>query len=178
MNIHEYQAKELFRKYEIPTLRGILIEESSDSLSACNSLGGDLWVVKAQVHAGGRGKGGGIVLCKSQDEVSSACNNLLGSRLITPQTDKEGVLVRKVYLEEGCQISNELYLGLVLDRESEKLVFMISTEGGVEIEEVAKETPEKILKLYIESNFSNNCQRFSRSNSTYVCDYRFSKKTI
>ena len=158
MNIHEYQAKELFRKYEIPTLRGILIEESSDSLSACNSLGGDLWVVKAQVHAGGRGKGGGIVLCKSQDEVSSACNNLLGSRLITPQTDKEGVLVRKVYLEEGCQISNELYLGLVLDRESEKLVFMISTEGGVEIEEVAKETPEKILKLYIESNGSIDLQ--------------------
>ena len=117
-----------------------------------------MWVVKAQVHAGGRGKGGGIVLCKSQDEVSSACNNLLGSRLITPQTDKEGVLVRKVYLEEGCQISNELYLGLVLDRESEKLVFMISTEGGVEIEEVAKETPEKILKLYIESNGSIDLQ--------------------
>ncbi len=158
MNIHEYQAKGLFRKYEIPTLRGILIEQSSDSISACNSLGGDLWVVKAQVHAGGRGKGGGIVLCKSPDEVSSACNNLLGSRLITPQTDKEGVLVRKVYLEEGCQISNELYLGLVLDRESEKLVFMISTEGGVEIEEVAKETPEKILKLYVESNGSIDLQ--------------------
>ena len=152
MNIHEYQAKELFRKYEIPTLQGVLIDKHTDYSSACNSLGGDLWVVKAQVHAGGRGKGGGIVVCKSQDEVSSACDKLLGSRLITPQTEKEGVLVRKIYLEEGCEISNELYLGLVLDRESEKLVFMISTEGGVEIEEVAKDTPDKILKLYVESD--------------------------
>ncbi|OIR15149.1 MAG: succinate--CoA ligase subunit beta [Marine Group III euryarchaeote CG-Bathy1] len=152
MNIHEYQAKEIFRKYEIPTLQGVLIDKNTDYSSACNSLGGDLWVVKAQVHAGGRGKGGGIVVCKSQDEVSSACDKLLGSRLITPQTEKEGVLVRKIYLEEGCEISNELYLGLVLDRESEKFVFMISTEGGVEIEEVAKDTPDKILKLYIESD--------------------------
>ena len=109
MNIHEYQAKELFRKYEIPTLQGVLIDKHTDYSSACNSLGGDLWVVKAQVHAGGRGKGGGIVVCKSQDEVSSACDKLLGSRLITPQTEKEGVLVRKIYLEEGCEISNELY---------------------------------------------------------------------
>ena len=152
MNIHEYQAKALFKKYEIPTLKGVLIENSTEAPSACDILGGNLWVVKAQVHAGGRGKGGGIILCKTRDEVFSACDKLLGSNLITPQTDSQGVLIRKVYLEEGCKISNELYLGLVLDRESEKLVFMVSTEGGVEIEEVAKNTPDKILKLYVDPN--------------------------
>ena len=152
MNIHEYQAKELFRKYNIPTLKGVLIEKSTDVSSACDKLGGDLWVVKAQVHAGGRGKGGGIILCNNHSDVMNACDKLLGSKLVTPQTDNQGVLVRKVYIEEGCEISNELYLGLVLDRESEKLVFMLSAEGGVEIEKVAKHTPEKILKMHINPN--------------------------
>ena len=150
MNIHEYQAKELFRQYGVRTLQGVVASNSEEAAKACKELGGKIWVVKAQVHAGGRGKGGGIVLCRSADEVYEAANNLIGKNLITPQTAKEGVEIRTIYIEEGCNISKELYLGIVLDREKELPVIMASTEGGVEIEEVASKNPEKILKVHVD----------------------------
>ena len=150
MNIHEYQAKELFREYGVRTLQGVIASNPEEAANACKQLGGNIWVVKAQVHAGGRGKGGGIVLCRTADEVYEAASNLIGKRLITPQTTSEGVEVRKVYVEEGCNISKELYLGIVLDREKELPVMMASIEGGVEIEEVAHKNPEKILKVHID----------------------------
>ena len=150
MNIHEYQAKDLFRQYGVRTLEGVVASNPEEAASACKNLGGNIWVVKAQVHAGGRGKGGGIVLCRSADEVYEAASNLIGKKLITPQTTSEGVEVRKVYVEEGCNISKELYLGIVLDREKELPVIMASTEGGVEIEEVAHKNPEKILKAHVD----------------------------
>ena len=150
MNIHEYQAKELFRQYGVRTLQGVVASNSDEAAKACKELGGKIWVVKAQVHAGGRGKGGGIVLCRSADEVYEAANNLIGKNLVTPQTTKEGVEVRTIYIEEGCNISKELYLGIVLDREKELPVIMASTEGGVEIEEVASKNPGKILKIHVD----------------------------
>ena len=150
MNIHEYQAKGLFRQYGVRTLQGVVASNSDEAAKACKELGGKIWVVKAQVHAGGRGKGGGIVLCRSADEVYEAANNLIGKNLITPQTTKEGVEVRTIYVEEGCNISKELYLGIVLDREKDLPVIMASTEGGVEIEEVASKNPEKILKVHVD----------------------------
>ena len=150
MNIHEYQAKALFRQYGVKTLDGVVASNPDEAAKACKNLGGKIWVVKAQVHAGGRGKGGGIVLCRSADEVYEAASNLIGKNLITPQTTSEGVEVRKVYVEEGCNISRELYLGIVLDREKELPVIMASTEGGIEIEEVAHKTPEKILKVHVD----------------------------
>ena len=148
MNIHEYQAKELFKEYNVKTLNGVVATNASEAAKACKTLGGDIWVVKAQVHAGGRGKGGGIILCKTTDEVYEAADKLIGSNLITPQTTSDGVMVKRVYVEEGCDISKELYLGIVLDRERDLPVVMASVEGGVEIEEVAIKEPEKILKVY------------------------------
>ena len=150
MNIHEYQAKGLFRQYGVRTLQGVVASNPDEAAKACKKLGGKIWVVKAQVHAGGRGKGGGIVLCRSADEVYETANNLIGKNLITPQTAKEGVEVRTIYVEEGCNISKELYLGIVLDREKELPVIMASIEGGVEIEDVASKNPEKILKIHVD----------------------------
>ena len=148
MNIHEYQAKQLFKEYNVETLQGVVATNASEAAEACKILGGNIWVVKAQVHAGGRGKGGGIILCKTTDEVYEAADKLIGSNLVTPQTTSDGVMVRKVYVEEGCDISKELYLGIVLDRERDLPVVMASTEGGVEIEEIAIKEPEKILKVH------------------------------
>ena len=148
MNIHEYQAKQLFKNYNVKTLEGVVAANASEAANACKTLGGNIWVVKAQVHAGGRGKGGGIILCKTTDEVYEAADKLIGSNLVTPQTTSDGVIVRKVYVEEGCDIAKELYLGIVLDRERDLPVVMASVEGGVEIEEIAIKEPEKILKVY------------------------------
>ena len=148
MNIHEYQAKQLFKNYNVKTLKGVVATNASEAANACKTLGGNIWVVKAQVHAGGRGKGGGIILCKTTDEVYEAADKLIGSNLVTPQTTSDGVMVRKVYVEEGCDIAKELYLGIVLDRERDLPVVMASIEGGVEIEEIAIKEPEKILKVY------------------------------
>ena len=150
MNIHEYQAKALFEQYGVKTLRGVVASNANEAANACKELGGSIWVVKAQVHAGGRGKGGGIILCRSPDEVYEASEKLIGSKLITPQTTAEGVEVKKIYVEEGCSISRELYLGIVLDREKDLPVIMASIEGGVEIEEVASKNPEKILKVHVD----------------------------
>ena len=148
MNIHEYQAKQLFKNYNVKTLEGVVAKNASEAANACKTLGGNIWVVKAQVHAGGRGKGGGIILCKTTDEVYEAADKLIGSNLVTPQTTSDGVMVRKVYVEEGCDIAKELYLGIVLDRERDLPVVTASIEGGVEIEEIAIKEPEKILKVY------------------------------
>ena len=148
MNIHEYQAKQLFKNYSVKTLEGVVATNASEAANACKTLGGNIWVVKAQVHAGGRGKGGGIIICKTTDEVYEAADKLIGSNLVTPQTTSDGVMVRKVYVEEGCDIAKELYLGIVLDRERDLPVVMASIEGGVEIEEIAIKEPEKILKVY------------------------------
>jgi len=150
MNIHEYQAKEIFRQYGVPVPRGQVAFSVDEAVEAAKNLGGDLWVVKAQIHAGGRGLGGGVKLAKSLDEVKHWANEILGMTLVTHQTGPEGKLVQKVYIEEGADIKAEFYLGMVLDRASEMPVMMASTEGGMEIEEVAAKTPEKIVKVQID----------------------------
>lgn len=150
MNIHEYQAKEIFRRYGVPTPRGHVAFSPSDAAKAAQELGGDLWVVKAQIHAGGRGKAGGVKLARSTEEVKEIAKNMLGMTLVTHQTGPEGKEVQKVYIEEGADIRKEYYLGMVLDRSKEMPVMMASTEGGMEIEEVAAKTPEKIIKVTID----------------------------
>ena len=146
MNIHEYQAKQLFSSYGINVLKGDIAFNVDEAVKIAEGIDSKKWVVKAQIHAGGRGKGGGVKIANSIKEVEEYSNNILGMNLITPQTGVEGKKVLKVYVEEGCNISKELYLGIVLDREKELPVIMASTEGGVEIEEVAHKNPEKILK--------------------------------
>ena len=150
MNIHEYQAKEIFRKYGVPTPRGGVAFSGPEARKVAEELGGDLWVVKAQIHAGGRGKAGGVKLAKSLDEVEKIAEEMLGMTLVTHQTGPEGKVVKKVYIEEGADIKAEYYLGMVLDRALEMPVMMASTEGGMEIEEVAEKTPEKIIKVPID----------------------------
>ena len=150
MNIHEYQAKEIFRKYGVPTPRGGVAFSGEEARKVAEELGGSLWVVKAQIHAGGRGKAGGVKLAKSLDEVEKLANEMIGMTLVTHQTGAEGKVVKKVYIEEGADIKDELYLGMVLDRALEMPVMMASTEGGMEIEEVAAKTPEKIIKVAID----------------------------
>jgi len=150
MHIHEYQAKSLFRKFNIKTPEAVLIDNVSQAKNACTSLGGNIWVVKAQVHAGGRGKGGGVILCRSVNEVENACNKLLDSNLITPQTDAKGLPINQLLIEGGQNIERELYLGLLVDRQTQKITVLASTEGGMDIEKVAAETPEKIIKFGVD----------------------------
>jgi succinyl-CoA synthetase beta subunit len=150
MNIHEHQAKEIFRKYGVPTPRGAVAFKPENAVKAAQQLGGDLWVVKAQIHAGGRGKAGGVKIAKSTEEVGKYADELLGKTLVTHQTGPEGKVVHRVYVEEGLDIDKEFYLGMVLDRSKEMPVMMASTEGGMEIEEVASKTPEKIIKVAID----------------------------
>ncbi len=150
MNIHEYQAKEIFRKYNVPVPRGKVAFTVDEAVEAAKELGGKLWVVKAQIHAGGRGLGGGVKLAKSLDEVRHWADEILGMTLVTHQTGPEGKVVHKIYVEEGADIAKEYYLGMLLDRAAEMPVMMASTEGGMEIEKVAAETPEKIVKVTID----------------------------
>ncbi len=150
MNVHEYQAKELLRAFDVPVPEGRLAATPAEAEAAARALGGNVVVVKAQVHAGGRGKGGGIKLAKSADEAKHAASEILGMTLVTHQTGPEGKLVRKVYVEAGCDIDRELYLGMLLDRANECLAIIASTEGGMEIEEVAAKTPEKIITIHID----------------------------
>jgi len=150
VNIHEYQAKEIFRKYGVPTPRGGVAFSGPEAKKVAQELGGNLWVVKAQIHAGGRGKAGGVKLARSLDEVEKLAEEMLGMTLVTHQTGPEGKVVKKVYIEEGADIKDEFYLGMVLDRALEMPVMMASTEGGMEIEEVAEKTPEKIIKVAID----------------------------
>ena len=146
MKIHEYQAKDVLRKFGVAVPRGYLATTPLEAEGAARQMGGGICAIKAQIHAGGRGKGGGVKLARSPDEARSHAAAILGMMLKTPQTGPEGQQVRKVYVEEGCRIAKELYLGMTLDRESGRVTVMASTEGGVDIEEVAHATPEKILK--------------------------------
>jgi succinyl-CoA synthetase beta subunit len=145
MNLHEYQGKELFGKYNLPVSKGIVIDDPENALKACRDIGGSKWVVKAQVHAGGRGKSGGVVLVENPDDAREFAKKWLGKRLITYQTDSNGQLVNSILIEECTDIASELYLSAVIDRASKKIVFIGSSEGGVNIEEVAKKTPDKII---------------------------------
>ena len=150
MNLHEYQGKALFREYGLPVSDGVACDTTEEVLAAAKQIGGDMWVVKAQVHAGGRGKAGGVKLVKTEAEIREFCERHIGSRLVTYQTDASGQPVSKILIESCTDIANELYLGAVVDRSTRRIVFMASTEGGVEIEKVAEETPEKILKAAID----------------------------
>ena len=149
MKIHEYQAKAILSKYGVPVPQGEVIFNAADATAVAQRLGGGTVVVKAQIHAGGRGKGGGVKVVKGPDEALSAAQKILGMNLVTHQTGPSGQVVKRLLIEQGLRIKRELYLGIVLDRASERLVLMVSQEGGVEIEKVAEETPEKIFKEYI-----------------------------
>jgi len=150
MNLHEYQAKQLFAEYGLPVSTGIAVDNGPDAKAAAEKIGGDKWVVKAQVHAGGRGKAGGVRLVDSPAEAQAFAEEWLGKNLITYQTDANGQPVSKILVESCTDIAQELYLGAVVDRATRRVVFMASTEGGVEIEKVAEETPDKILKAIID----------------------------
>lgn len=153
MNIHEYQAKEVFRKHNLKVLGGQVVSNGDEAKKAAESLGGDVWVVKAQIHAGGRGKGGGVKLAKSTDEVKALTDEMIGMNLVTHQTGPEGKDVHKVYIEQGCNIEKEYYCAVFLDRESSQVSVMASSEGGVNIEDVAEETPELIHSINIDPSF-------------------------
>jgi succinyl-CoA synthetase beta subunit len=150
MKIHEYQGKEILRKYGVITPRGFPCFSVNDAVAAAEKLGGDTWVVKAQIHAGGRGKGGGVKVAGSVDEVRQYASQILGMTLVTHQTRPEGQEVKRLLVEEGVDISTELYVGVVVDRDTQRVTMMASSEGGMEIEQVAAETPEKIHKLSID----------------------------
>ena len=150
MKIHEYQAKEILKRYGVAVPRGALASTPAEAEAAARQLGGGVCAVKAQIHAGGRGKGGGVKLARTPEEARDHASAILGMMLKTPQTGPQGQKVRRVYVEEGCRIARELYLGLTLDRDSGRLALMASTEGGMDIEEVAKHQPEKILREWID----------------------------
>ena len=150
MNLHEYQSKDLFRKYALPVSLGIAVDTAAEAVDAARRLGGEQWVCKVQVHAGGRGKAGGVKLVRDLDSVRAFANQWIGQRLVTVQTGSEGAPVSRIFVEEAAAIDRELYLGAVVDRASRRVVVMASTEGGVEIEEVAAKTPEKILRAAID----------------------------
>ena len=150
MNLHEYQAKQLFAEYGLPVSKGIAVDTAEEAVAAAKKIGGDKWVIKAQVHAGGRGKAGGVKLVSSDDEIREFANRLIGTNLVTFQTDEKGQPVSKIYVETCTDIERELYLGAVIDRSTQRVTFMASTEGGVEIEKVAEETPERILRAIID----------------------------
>ncbi|HZJ96452.1 MAG TPA: ADP-forming succinate--CoA ligase subunit beta [Oligella sp.] len=150
MNIHEYQGKELLRKFGVSVPRGIPAFTVEEAVKAAEELGGPVWVVKAQIHAGGRGKGGGVKLAKSVDEVRQLATEILGMQLVTHQTGPEGSKVNRLLIEEGADIKKEYYLGIVTDRGTQKNAVMASSEGGMDIEEVAAETPEKLLKVFVD----------------------------
>ena len=150
MKIHEYQAKEILRKFGVAVPKGRVAFTPEEAVEVAKEIGGGVWVVKAQIHAGGRGKAGGIKLAKSYDEVYEHAKNMLGSKLVTYQTGPEGKIVKKVLVEEALDIQKELYVGITLDRSTSRNVVMVSSEGGVEIEQIAMESPEKILKEYVD----------------------------
>jgi len=150
MNIHEYQGKEILRKYGVTTPKGVPCFSVDEAVKAAETLGGKVWVVKAQIHAGGRGKGGGVKVAKSLDEVRKYADDILGMTLVTHQTGSEGRLVKRLLIEEGADIKKELYVGMVVDRGSQRVALMASSEGGMDIEHVAEHTPEKIHTVFID----------------------------
>ena len=146
MNIHEYQAKELLKQYGVPVPDGRVAHNVDNAVAVAEDLGGDGWVVKAQIHAGGRGKGGGVKVAKSIDDVRSLTDHLIGSHLVTPQTGKDGRLVQRVLIEQACDIKQEYYLGMIIDRATQRITVIASASGGMDIEEVARTTPEKVIR--------------------------------
>ena len=150
MKIHEYQGKEIFRRFGVPTPRGIPAFSVDEAVKAAQTIGGGTWVVKAQIHAGGRGKGGGVKLAKSLEELREIAGRILGMQLVTHQTGPQGQRVRRLLIEEGADIRKELYVGMVVDRGTQRVVLMASSEGGMDIEEVAAKAPEKIHKVFID----------------------------
>ena len=150
MNIHEYQAKKLLAQYGVPIPKGGIAHSATEAIYQANELGGNSWIVKAQLHSGARGKAGGVKLCKSHSEISEFCDKLLGNNLVTNQTGPQGKMVSSIYVEEASDISKELYFSIVLDRATQKVTLIASTEGGMDIEKVAAETPEKIAKIVID----------------------------
>ena len=150
MNIHEYQAKGLMAGYGLPTARGIVASSAGEARAAAQEIGGDLWVVKAQIHAGGRGKGGGVRLARSPDEGYELADEIIGMQLVTHQTGPQGKKVSRVYVEQGSSITRELYLSLLVDRATSRISFIASTKGGMDIEQVAAETPEEIISLDVD----------------------------
>ncbi len=150
MNIHEYQAKSILRKYGVATLKGQLAHSPEEAVAAAKEIGGALWVVKSQIHAGGRGKGGGVKIAKSLDEVSTLTKKMIGMTLVTHQTGPEGKVVQKVFIEQGCNIAKEYYVACLIDRATGRAAMMASSEGGMDIEEVAEKHPEKIIKADID----------------------------
>ena len=150
MNIHEYQAKKILAQYGVPVPRGGVAHSATGAIYQANELGGDKWIVKAQVHSGARGKAGGVKLCESPKEISQFCDHFLGNNLVTNQTGPEGKMVSSIYVEEATDIIKELYFSIVLDRATQKVTLVVSTEGGMDIEQVAEEMPEKINKIRID----------------------------
>ena len=150
MNIHEYQAKEVLRRYGVATLKGGLAHSADEAVKVAQEMGGSIWVVKAQIHAGGRGKGGGVKVAKSLDEVKSYSSKIIGMNLVTHQTGPEGKVVNKVYIEQGCNIAKEYYVACLVDRATGRVAMMASSEGGMDIEEVAAHKPEAIIKVDID----------------------------
>ncbi len=150
MKIHEYQGKEILRQFEVPVPRGIPAFTVQEAVEAAQKLGGPVWVVKAQIHAGGRGKGGGVKLARSIDEVKQLAGEILGMQLVTHQTGPEGQKVRRLLIEDGADIKKEYYVSAVTDRASQRVAIMASSEGGMDIEEVAHKTPEKIIKVFVD----------------------------
>ena len=150
MDIHEYQAKEILSEFGIPTPRGGLAYSPEQAVYRANEMGGEQWLVKAQIHSGARGKAGGIVICSSNEDISNAADNLLGKRLITHQTGSQGKLVHRLYVEEAIEIANEYYIGYVLDRQKEQIGVIASSQGGVEIEEIAQSQPDSIVRTTVE----------------------------
>ena len=152
MNIHEHQAKQLLREYKVPVLNGFIAFNSKELDEHIDILQGPKWVVKAQIHAGGRGKGGGVKVVDNFDEVKLAFNKMLGMKLVTNQTGPDGKVVKRVYIEDGCNIDKEFYLSYLIDRKTKAICLIASSEGGMDIEEVADKNPEKIAKIYLDAS--------------------------
>src|SRR5918995_2386592 len=150
MNIHEYQAKEVLRTFGAPVPRGVPAFSVDEAVKAAQTLGGPVWVVKAQIHAGGRGKAGGVKVVKSVDDVKKEATRILGSTLVTHQTGPKGKQVNRLYIEEGSAIDKEFYLSMLVDRSSSRVAIVVSTEGGMDIEKVAHDTPDKIVTLTVD----------------------------
>src|SRR6185503_16275335 len=150
MNIHEYQAKALLREFDVPVPRGTPAFSVEEALKAARDLGGPVWVVKAQIHAGGRGKAGGVKVVRSIDDVASEAKRLIGATLVTHQTGPQGKTVSRLYIEDGSAIEREFYLSVLVDRSTSRIAFVVSTEGGMDIEEVARTHPEKILTFSVD----------------------------
>ena len=150
MNIHEYQAKEILRKFGVATLLGKVANTPEEAMAAAKEIGGSIWVVKAQIHAGGRGKGGGVKIAKSIEEVGELTKKMIGMTLITHQTGPEGKVVQKVFIEQGCNIAKEYFVACVIDRATGRAAMMASSEGGMDIEEVAEHNPNAIKKVDID----------------------------